>query len=724
MQRAPLPPPEVIRTLPPDGGEEFNRLIHETSPYLLQHARNPVDWHPWGPEAKARAAAEDKPIFLSVGYSACHWCHVMEHESFENSDIAAVLNKYFIPVKVDREERPDLDEYYMLVTQMMTGRGGWPNSVWLLPDGTPWYAGTYFPPDDRFGRMGFKSLLLRLANIWTTRRTDVEAQARQIADAIRAHAGSGSDVRSGATLEALLEEAFAAWSDSYDLRHGGFGPAPKFPPHSTLALILYHTARTPNPALRALAEGTLDAMLLGGIRDHIGGGFHRYSTDERWLLPHFEKMLYDNAQLAQVYADAARGTGDASRRIEYEAAARETLDWMLREMTGSNGAFFSALDADSDGEEGRFYVWSHGEIAETLGPDGSAAFCALYQIRPDGNFHDEATGRATGLNIPHLRNPLPLAAREQMAQARSMLLARRARRVRPALDDKCLTGWNGLAIAAFARAGMLLDEPRYIEAARRAARAILSDSVVGGELMRVQRAGRAHIPAFLEDVAAFAEGLLALHEADGDMHWLDEAERFGRAIIERFIDPLTGLPMPSGARHEQLPARWPDVLDQAMPSSAAMAIRALAVLSARGRGAGFRDAAERALAAALPRAARYPSGCAALLHAGVILRELTANEVRVSHRILAADADAMTFALDFAIPQGWHLQPYPDGLPYRVDADESWEVIDRQSDRIAIRRRMTASGLGGELRILYRPCDAEVCRSERAYCIPINADRP
>ncbi len=598
MNRAPLPAPDEIRRLPPDGGPGFNRLIHETSPYLLQHARNPVDWFPWGDEAKARARAEDKPIFLSVGYSACHWCHVMEHESFENREIAAILNGHFIPVKVDREERPDLDDLYMIVTQIMTGRGGWPNSVWLLPDGTPWYAGTYFPPDDRGGRIGFKSLLLRLADIWQHRRADVEEQARRIAEAIRAHASGGTDAAQPVALHRLLDTAYADWRESYDLRHGGFGGAPKFPPHSALALILAHHQLEPDPARLALATGTLDAMLLGGIRDHIGGGFHRYSTDERWLLPHFEKMLYDNAQLALAYI-AATGlqTENGKRKTEYEEVAREILEWVLREMTAPNGAFYSALDADSEGEEGRFYVWSHEEIIETLGPD-ALDFCRFYGIDPNGNFHDEATGRPTRLNIPHLSSPLPDAEQDHMTGCRARLLERRSKRVRPALDDKCLTGWNGLMIAAFARAGIDFAEPRYLEAARRAARALLTESISDGELKRVQRAGRAHVPAFLEDVAGLAVGLIALFYADADAAWLAHAETLGRLILERFIDPLTGLPMPTGAQHEPLLARLPDLFDQAMPSSTALAIRVLTELSNRGCDETFRSAAERALAAA------------------------------------------------------------------------------------------------------------------------------
>jgi uncharacterized protein YyaL (SSP411 family) len=614
-RRTILPPPEVIRALPPDGGPEFNRLIHETSPYLLQHARNPVDWYPWGPEALARAAAEDKSIFLSVGYSSCHWCHVMEHESFERDDVAEILNANFVCIKVDREERPDLDDLYMTATQLMTGRGGWPNSLWLMPDGRPWYAGTYFPREDRAGQPGFKTLLLRLAEVWTTRRADVEEQARQLAAAIRRNAeGPGPALTAAATAAELLAGALHQFEESYDPQHGGFGGAPKFPPHTALALMLDLRDDLAARA-RPLVIGTLDAMRRGGIHDHVGGGFHRYSTDGRWLVPHFEKMLYDNAQLARNYAAASALTGNAV----YRATACDTLDWVLRDMTGPEGGFYSALDADSDGEEGRFYVWSHEQILEILGPDDGARFCRAYNISPKGNFHDEATGRPTGLNIPHLSDT-PDAPEPE---TRARLLEERRKRVWPQLDDKVLTGWNGLMLGAFAFAGKAFGEPRYIAAAERAARFFLTRMMPGGRLMRVWRNGEARIPAFLEDFAALADGLLDLHEATGQAEWLDAVRRLASDFSGRFVDPQTGGFFSTADDHDVLLARGRDTFDQAMPSSTSLAIRVLARLAAHTGDASWRETARRALGAVAPLMQRHPTGAAALIRAALLLETVT-----------------------------------------------------------------------------------------------------
>ena len=724
MQRDPLPPPDVIRALPPDGGPAFNRLIHSTSPYLLQHARNPVDWHPWGAEALARAKAEDKPIFLSVGYSACHWCHVMEHESFENAEIAALLNAHFVPVKVDREERPDLDDLYMIVTQLMTGRGGWPNSVWLLPDGTPWYAGTYFPPDDRMGRTGFKTLLTRLADIWRTRRPEVEAQAAQLAEAIRAHAAGAGETAKGATLDHLVERAITTWRETVDLRYGGFGSAPKFPPHSALDLLLHLAETRRDPTLEALATGTLDALARGGIRDHIGGGFHRYATDERWLLPHFEKMLYDNAQLAAVFTEAARReTENGTRKTEYEQAARETLDWVLREMTGPEGGFYSALDADSEGEEGRFYIWSHAEVMEALGPDDGALFCRVYQLDPRGNFHDEATGRATGLNIPHLDAPAPAAEAARLARCRAILLARRVKRVWPGIDDKRLTGWNGLVIKAFARAAQRFGDEPYLRAAQRAARFLLKEMTIDGELLRVWRAGHAHVPAFLEDYGGLLAGLLALHDTDPQGGWRAEAERLGRLVVERFQDQASGLFYPVSSRHETLLARLPDYFDQAMPSGSALAIDALAQLAALTGDSAFHAAAARALDATLPLATRYPAGCAALLRAGLRLHaastgappaaaapDLTVElhaHARQVHPGVPVDVDVA-----IRLPAGWKLQPDAAGRRYSVSVSGDFTLVARDGDRLTL---LPAPAPGDDwatarLHFSLQRCDDRQCR--------------
>ncbi|HQR45593.1 MAG TPA: thioredoxin domain-containing protein, partial [Thermoanaerobaculia bacterium] len=442
-----------------DGRERAtNRLIRETSPYLRQHAGNPVDWYPWGDEAFGKARREGKPVFLSIGYSSCHWCHVMERESFEDEEIARVLNDGFVAVKVDREERPDVDDVYMTAVQLTSGRGGWPLSAFLLPDGRPFFAGTYFPPDDRFGRPGFRTLLLRIGEAWRTRRTEVEETAGRLAEAI---AGSQdlAPARGPAPppelTPALLTAALAA---AFDRRRGGFGGAPKFPPHLALEWLLRRGLEGDAEAL-GMAVRTFEAMAHGGIRDHLGGGFHRYATDAEWLLPHFEKMLTDNAQLLGLYARAGAATGDPG----FASVARATGDYLLREMRGPEGGFYAATDADSDGEEGKYFVWDAGEIRGLLGESDGTFFCEWYGVRPEGNFHDEASGRPTGLNVLHLSRRIPAEAEARLAPLRAALLAARARRVPPSLDDKRVAGWNALAVSGLAVAGRALGAPRYLD---------------------------------------------------------------------------------------------------------------------------------------------------------------------------------------------------------------------------------------------------------------------
>lgn len=711
MKRPPLPDSATPHALPPDGGSDFNRLIHATSPYLLQHAQNPVDWYPWGDEAKARAKAEDKPIFLSIGYSSCHWCHVMEHESFENEEIAELLNRDFISVKVDREERPDVDDLYMIVTQLMTGRGGWPNSVWLLPDGRAWYAGTYFPPEDRGGQPGFKTILQRLSEVWKSRRSDVEDHASQLAESIRQHASSANRPAIAPPLPRVVNIALEGWRKSYDVEHGGFGGAPKFPPHSAIELILHEASARNDLELQQLATDTLSALARGGIHDHIGGGFHRYSTDERWILPHFEKMLYDNAQLVRGYTEAYRATGSPL----YETVARGIADWVQREMTGPEGAFYSALDADSEGEEGLFYLWSRAEILKILGPDDGAFFCRLYQIEDDGNYFDEATHRMTGLNIPHLAAwPAPDAS-ERLAHCRALLLEWRNKRVWPALDDKRITSWNGLMIGAFARAGQIFNEPRYTQAAARAATFLLANATVNGELMRIWRAGKASVPAFLDDYGALTEGLLALHAADGNTMWLDHADQLAHQMVDHFVDPATGLFSPSSPRHEHLLARMPDYFDQSFPSATSLAIKSLALLAQRGRGAAFKTTAGRALAAVLPLAARNPTNCAALLHAGRLLETDEATpRVEVKIRTGAthvAPGACVEADVQLAAPAGWALQPMKDGNPFTIKCDGDFLLESAAGHRLTLRLRpdVAAHTATTDLHLTYSACDDRAC---------------
>jgi len=548
-----------------------NRLGREQSPYLLQHQWNPVDWYPWGPEAFQKATRENRPVFLSVGYSSCHWCHVMEHESFESETIARLLNEKFVSIKVDREERPDVDEIYMRAVQLLTGSGGWPMSVFLTPDQKPFWGGTYFPPDDRGGRPGFASILGALAETWSSRRAEVEAAADRLASALRQMEGGRQFVATGPLGPAVAERALEELVQTYDRHHGGFGGAPKFPPHGALELLLRVPER---PDLTAIARGTLDAMALGGIRDHIGGGFHRYSTDAIWLLPHFEKMLYDNAQLVPVYAEAFARWGDP----EYRRAAEETLEWVRREMTSPEGAFYSALDADSEGGEGAYYLWSRKEIVDVLGAEEGERFAGVYGIEEGGNFTDPVTGEEPG-NIPHLKHPVGGEDLPRMDRARAKLLAVRSHRSAPGLDDKVVTSWNGLMIGAFARAGRLLACPEYLEAAARDARFVLGSLRRDGRLLRSWRAGEARLAAYLEDHAFLGWGLLDLHEATGDDVWRDEARALADAMIQRFWDEKEGGFFFVANDHESLIARTKEVFDQAVPSGNGMAARLLVRLS-------------------------------------------------------------------------------------------------------------------------------------------------
>jgi uncharacterized protein YyaL (SSP411 family) len=428
-------------------GRKPNRLIHEKSPYLLQHAYNPVDWHPWGDEAFEKAREEDKPVFLSVGYSACHWCHVMEHESFENEEIAKVLNDNFVSIKVDREERPDVDTLYMTAVRMMTRSGGWPMTVVMTPDGKPFFAGTYYPPEDRAGRRGFKSIMTELAKAWRENRDEVTEVAERAAEALekRLARDESTSAEGGAALDSsLVATVVGDLARRFDSRNGGFGSRPKFPPHTSFPALFSEYRRTRDAETLKMATLTLDAMALGGIHDHLGGGFHRYSTDSFWLVPHFEKMLYDNAQLLRAYAEGWSVTKDA----RYRGATEGIVAWLDREMTHKEGGFYSTLDADSEGEEGKYYVWDYDEILKTLGEEEGKFFAEIYNARPAGNFREEATGDDTGRNILHLtEGPDEAAARletepeklkARLAKARRKLLEHRAKRVRPALDDKVL----------------------------------------------------------------------------------------------------------------------------------------------------------------------------------------------------------------------------------------------------------------------------------------------
>jgi hypothetical protein len=496
--------PVALAEIPPDGGEKYNRLIFEKSPYLLQHAENPVDWYPWGAAAFSRARLENKPIFLSIGYSTCHWCHVMAHESFENQRVAELLNEHFVSIKVDREERPDIDTIYMKVAQMIGGSGGWPLTVFLTPAGKPFFAGTYFPLESAYGRPGFRDLLGSTMELWQKDQARLLGSAEEITGLIRKTAGSRTAEPSDATVLAKTYHHFAR---IYDEQHGGFGQAPKFPsPHQLLFLLRYWRRSGEERALTMVTR-TLTALRMGGIYDQLGGGFHRYATDREFLVPHFEKMLYDQAMLAMAYLEAYQATGQPL----FGDTAREIFTYVLRDMTDPAGAFYSAEDADVEGVEGKFYLWSAAEIDELLGPELGGEFRRGFGVTREGNYQDEATGQRTGLNILHLQTDVCPPA---LAAARQILLCRRGGRVQPFKDDKILTSWNGLLIGALAMGKNILGEGEYLVAAAKAADFILKELRDDqGRLLRRYRDGEAALPAYLDDYAFLIYGLLNLYEA-------------------------------------------------------------------------------------------------------------------------------------------------------------------------------------------------------------------
>ena len=524
-----------------------NRLAQETSPYLLQHKDNPVDWYPWGEEALERARADDKPILLSIGYSACHWCHVMERESFEDEQTAAYMNEHFVPIKLDREERPDLDAIYMEACQAMTGHGGWPLNVFLTPQQVPFYAGTYFPPEDRGGMPSWRRILGAVVEAWTDKRDEIRSGSARVAERLRG--GAGLEPSTDALDPKVLDAAVAALRMNFDPVHGGFGSAPKFPPASAIELLLRRGETE-------MSAHTLRAMASGGIYDQIGGGFARYSVDARWLVPHFEKMLYDNALLARAYLHGWQVTGEPLFRTVCE----ETLDWALREMRGTEGGFYSALDADSEGEEGKFYVWSLEELDE----EAVAAFGAT----ADGNFE--------GKNIL-------VRAGDASPELKRRLYEVRAQRVWPGLDDKRLTSWNALMIAALAEAGAVLERTDYLDAARGCADFILRELRDDqGRLLRTWKEGEAKLNAYLEDHAYLLEALLTLYEATFEPRWFEEARALADTMIARFADEERGGFFETSSDHEQLVARRKDLEDHPIPagnSSAAYGLLRLAALT-------------------------------------------------------------------------------------------------------------------------------------------------
>ncbi len=585
-----------------------NRLIHEASPYLRQHAHNPVDWYPWGPEALARARAEDKPILLSIGYSACHWCHVMAHESFEDEATARYMNEHFVNIKVDREERPDIDAIYMQAVQAISGHGGWPMTMFLQPDGQPFYGGTYYPPAPRHGLPAFRQVLESITSAYTQRKAVVAQTAAELMERLNAQAQL--QLKRADLNRLILDDAVVSFEQSFDRVHGGFGGAPKFPQPMNLEFLLRAYHRTRYPGALAAVETTLRAMARGGIYDQLGGGFHRYSVDGQWLVPHFEKMLYDNAQLARLYLHAYQATGDEF----YARIAAETLDYVAREMTHPDGGFYSTQDADSEGVEGKFYVWTPDEIAAVLGADEARIVNEYFGVTEAGNFEERSI-----LHVPRdddaVAQDLELPVervRSAVEAARPRLFAARAARIPPGRDEKVLTAWNGLMLAAFAEASRVLGRDDYRRIAERNAGFVLRALSVPADgprrLLRAWKDGQAKLNAYLEDYADLADGFIALYEATFDPRWLAEARGLAAAMIAQFWSNAVGGFYDTSSDHEALITRPRDVFDNATPSGGAVAAGVLLRLAAID---GDEDAARRAVeslkgVSALMR--QYPSG--------------------------------------------------------------------------------------------------------------------
>ena len=553
-----------------------NRLINETSPYLLQHAHNPVDWYPWGPEAFERAQRENKPIFLSIGYSTCHWCHVMAHESFEHPEVAGLMNETFVSIKVDREERPDIDSVYMGACQVMTGSGGWPLSIIMTPDKKPFFAATYIPRVGRFGLIGMMELIPHIRELWATRQGEALSLSNKIATVLQQ---TSQDIVGEQLDEAILEPTYQQLAERFDEQHAGFSSAPKFPtPHNLLFLLRYWKRYGAQAALD-MVEKTLQAMRLGGIYDHVGFGFHRYSTDSQWLIPHFEKMLYDQAMLAMAYTEAYQATGNE----DYAKTAREILTYVLRDMTASEGGFYSAEDADSEGKEGNFYLWTQEEVRQALGNEEADFVVKVFNIEKDGNSAEQATGRKSGVNILHLRKALVELAsdlnlsqqdlQEHLELIRQKLFAHREKRVHPMKDDKILTDWNGLMIAALAKGAQAFDEPEYAEAACRAADFILGNMrKPDGRLWHRYRDGQAGVEANLDDYAFLVWGLIELYEATFNARYLEAALELTNDMVKHFWDTDGGGLHLTPDDGESLLVRKKEIYDGAIPSGNSVAM--------------------------------------------------------------------------------------------------------------------------------------------------------
>ncbi len=671
------------------GGGAQNLLHLESSPYLLQHRNNPVHWRPWGAEAFAEAERRGAPVLLSIGYSACHWCHVMAHESFEHEGIARRMNESFVPVKVDREERPDVDEIYMAFVQATTGAGGWPLTAFLAPDGTPFFGGTYFPPEDRWGRPGFPRVLEAVATAWRdpAKRAQMMENGERLLERLRQAAALPG--RLGASGELITEEpigrAVTGLLASHDPEFGGFGPAPKFPPSRQLTLLLQRAAAGRADEALPVVRRTLRSMADGGLADQLGGGFHRYSTDREWLVPHFEKMLYDNALLVPVYLLAGQVTGSEA----YFQDARRALDWMA-EMRAPEGGFHAALDADSEGEEGRFYVWRLDEVKALLGEETSR-FAAAYDLRPEGNWEGKTILRrvASDEELAGRLGGTPEETAAALAASRARLLEARARRIAPGLDDKVLLAWNGLAISAFAQASRVLGEERYLALAQEAGRFVLDRLRVEGRYFAVWGGGRAKVPAMLDDHAFWLAGLLDLYESDFDERWLLAADEVADLLDARFAAPGGGC-YTTADDHEKLPVRTRTGYDGALPSGNAVAADALLRLHALTGDARRRSAARGILAAFWPQARKSPAGFATLLSAG--MRYLA------EPRQIVVVGDRSHQETRAALQRLWRI---PGGLVLLADAETAGSRLPALQSAAALAREEGA--------VTFLPCRGGVC---------------
>ena len=678
----------------PSHGQAANPLINEKSPYLLQHAHNPVFWRPWGDDAFSLATREDKPVFLSIGYATCHWCHVMERESFEDIEVARVLNQGFVPIKVDREERPDIDAVYMTVCQMITGRGGWPLTIIMTPDKKPFFAATYIPRQGRFGQPGLLELLPEVIRVWENERSRVTDSADQVSEHLRS---ARWDTGGEELDQGVLQACFQSLQQRFDSRHGGFGKAPKFPTPHNLLFLLRYWKRTGNSQALAMVESTLKAMRQGGVFDHLGYGFHRYSTDDRWLVPHFEKMLYDQALMLMALTETYQATHDPT----YAQMIQETASYVLTGMTSESGGFYSAEDADSEGEEGKFYIWTEEEIDAVLPKEEADLVKHVFNTSQDGNYTDEATGVKTGANILHLTHPLDELAQElglelsrlesSLGKARQALLAARSQRIRPLLDDKILTDWNGLMIAALSRAGRALDRQEYLNAAEAAAGFLLRNlKDERGRLLHRFRDGEAAIAAMLDDYAFLTFGLLELYEASREPEYLAQALDLTRKSLAHFQDPEQGGFFTTADDGEQLLVRQKEVIDGAIPSGNSVAMHNLLKLSLLTGDADLAASGNQLAWAFSGTVRQAPSGCTFLL-CGLDLALGPASEVVIVGQEGAPDAREMLNVLDTTyLPRTVHL------LKTGVTGDELISLAAFTRDLHMQNEQATAYVCGGQ----------------------------